>query len=396
MGAVDTIETLNSTLTAKKATLSTVDESIIALTKALKPHPGTSMPGYVRTQYTTQLAALRKKKNTLVGQISELKKRIAALSTKSNNVALGVKDVAPPPDYGKAPKDGMAQLNLSACRELYFRPSQHFMAETVNGTRNVPQGYLETTSYKRAKELWSKGSASKGMFQTWDYPKGVKQDDASTIQAGGKGVTKTNPFPGRHAFQFHYNPGSIGMSYEGFPDVDLGMYVASPPKTNAYGMTGSTISFALIINRMPDMKYIDPSNKDYKRRVNGKVLDYSRDVYNREPYIDKATGRNELKDIYNKGTMYDVDHFLRVLMGFTIPSQLRGGERTADIGFINPQPVELHLGAGLRYLVSIQKFDIEHVIFNERMVPLFSTVSITASRIPDWTSANSTKDGNWE
>jgi hypothetical protein len=310
----------------------------------------------------------------------------------------------------KAKPDGMAKVNLSACRELYFRSEQSFLSETVAGVNNVPDGSQSFTSYKKAKELWEAGKASKGMIQTWEYPKGT----ADTALVNESNKTPTNPFPGKHAFQFQYNPGSINMSYNGFPDIDISMYINNPPKVNAYGTAGSKLSFTIILNRMPDMKYIDATSKDYKRKHTVKkevgnfsgllktrfvdtqvAIDYSK-IYNREPYIDKTTGRNELKDIYNKGTMYDVDHLLRVMMGFTLQSQLRGKETTADIGWLNPQPIELHLGAGLRYLVSISELNIDHVIFNERMVPLFSTVSITANRIPDWDDdSKALKNGSW-
>jgi hypothetical protein len=338
---------------------------------------------------------LTTQKTNLIAEIKTIKERVAALSPAPNPNLTPYGPLSTAQSIYPTPKpDGMAKINLSACRELYFRGTQKFLSDTVGGTNNVPNGHIETTSYKRAKELWTKGQASKGVFQTWDYPKSGVTDTAATLTNQS---IKTNAFPGKHAFQFHYNPGSVSMGYEGFPDVDYGKYVASPPSVVPYSVAGSTISFSLLINRMPDMKYIDPSQKDYKRRVKGKAPDYKRDIYNREPYIDKTTGRNELKDIYNKGTMYDIDHFMRVMMGFTLASALRGGEQTSDIGWLNPQPIELHLGAGLRYLVSVTSLSIEHVIFNERMVPLFSTLQITASRIPDWgASDKTTKDGNWE
>lgn len=391
-----TLKGQQALLAARKARLSQVTASLAFYQKmkddAVKN--GTPLAGTQKkvvelkiTSLTTQRARLYKEINTIGARIATLTPPSASLKPGDAGFIGPAADPVPTPD-------GMAKINLSACRELYFRTGQKFLSDTVGGTNNVPNGHIETTSYKRAKELWSKGQASKGVFQTWDYPKSGVTDSSATLTDQ---LIRTNKYPGKHAFQFHYNPGSISMGYEGFPDVDISMYVAQPPKVAAYGVAGSTISFSLLINRMPDMKYIDPAQKDYKRRVKGRVPDYKRDIYNRDPYIDKTTGRNELKDIYNKGTMYDIDHFMRVMMGFTLASALRGGEFTSDIGWLNPQPIELHLGAGLRYLVSVTSLNIEHVIFNERMVPLFSTIQITASRIPDWgASDKTTKDGNWE
>jgi hypothetical protein len=45
--------------------------------------------------------------------------------------------------------------------------------------------------------------------------------------------------------------------------------------------------------------------------------------------------------------------------------------------------VELHLGAGLRYRVRISSLDVNHIIFNERMVPILSKVSIQCTRYYD-------------
>jgi len=58
---------------------------------------------------------------------------------------------------------------------------------------------------------------------------------------------------------------------------------------------------------------------------------------------------------------------------------------------MNKLPVELHLGDGLRYLVRISSLDIEHKMFNERMVPIFSNVRITCARYPDIASQQTTK-----
>jgi hypothetical protein len=80
--------------------------------------------------------------------------------------------------------------------------------------------------------------------------------------------------------------------------------------------------------------------------------------------------------------MYDIEFFLRTVMGFTIPTQFRGN--TADVGWTGAMPVELHLGVGMRYWVTIDAFTVNHVIFDERMVPVFSTVNIAANRLPDY------------
>jgi hypothetical protein len=81
--------------------------------------------------------------------------------------------------------------------------------------------------------------------------------------------------------------------------------------------------------------------------------------------------------------MYDMEYLFKTLMGLnsTYDSGLNG--RTADKGWLNGLPIELHLGDGLRYLVRIGSLEVKHLIFNDRMVPIISSVDITCHRFYD-------------
>jgi hypothetical protein len=81
--------------------------------------------------------------------------------------------------------------------------------------------------------------------------------------------------------------------------------------------------------------------------------------------------------------MYDIEYLLRTLLGYQLKSSLRN-VFTSDIGYLGAYPVELHLGNNLRYLGIIDGFNVSHTIFNQNMVPVFSNVSITFSRLPDF------------
>jgi hypothetical protein len=59
------------------------------------------------------------------------------------------------------------------------------------------------------------------------------------------------------------------------------------------------------------------------------------------------------------------------------------------MGYLGARPVELHLGKSLRYLGTVTNLKIEHVIFNEQMVPLFTNVSVAFARLPDYPLVNS-------
>lgn len=281
--------------------------------------------------------------------------------------------------------EDMARVNLSAARELYFKGNEQFIKDTVDiegimpgpstagGSFNSPTFSSAFASFETAQTLWKSGKATKGRIQTWMPPTNTL--GPSYLPQASDSTFKNRTLDiDRRIFQFHYNPGSISMAYNGVPDIDVTMYTSGLEKFNLWNQSRSTISFELLLNRMPDMKYIDPKNAGYRK----KDIDYKTKVYDRTPI------NTELQEIYDKGTMYDVEFLLRVLLGFRLKSQLRGGKFTSDIGWITPRPVELHLGSSLRYLVNIVDLSLNHVIFNERMVPLFTTLRITGTRIPDY------------
>lgn len=288
----------------------------------------------------------------------------------------------------KPPTDTSADINLSACKELYFRGTERFMFDNKDINNNAP-GFVPSlsslASAKNAEELWRRGVATKGRIQTFSPFIGNKNP-------GTLGGRKLEDFAsekslGTKSFQFHYNPGSVDMAYGSVNDVDLGYLASGQAVTNFLQALGQ-VSFEILLNRMPDMKYILPPNREATPEQRERAtyikpgINYSRDVYDREPRT-ASNQNNELKDIYNKGTMYDLEFLLKVLMGgVSFKSLLRGGEITSDLGFAIPQPVELHLGNRLRYVISVTRLQVRHVIFNERMVPLFSTVSIEANRVP--------------
>jgi len=55
-------------------------------------------------------------------------------------------------------------------------------------------------------------------------------------------------------------------------------------------------------------------------------------------------------------------------------------------------PVELHLSPGLRYWATLASFTVNHVLFSERMVPIFSTVKISCNRLPDYVTPGISKN----
>ena len=231
------------------------------------------------------------------------------------------------------------------------------------------------------------------MFTTWrDLSTGFDDKSADSQSQGFAGNNEALP---PHAFRFQYNPGSISMSYAGTPLVDPNFEAAGLDKFNltGTGVTQSTITFQLLINRMYDMKYYvreGENSPDGEGGFNepGTLKPGAGNVYGAE-FVSPETQ----KAIYNMGTMYDFEYLLRTMMGYTMQSALRDysffeHKGTADMGFLGARPVELHLGKNMRYLGYITNINVEHVIFDNRMVPLFSNIAIGFSRLPDYQTGN--------
>jgi len=174
-----------------------------------------------------------------------------------------------------------------------------------------------------------------------------------------------------YGFKFLYNPTSVDMTWGVVEQVNPSFETSGQDTSNLISpaLAASTISFSLILNRIGDMSYLNDS---------GLLPNVG------NPYKMAGTpSATDLKDIYEKGTMYDLEFLFRAGGGTNAiyTSGLNGS--TADKGFLMPMPIELHLGARLRYLGRIAALDVTHVIFNERMVPIFSTVNVTVSRYFD-------------
>lgn len=320
-------------------------------------------------------AAASKKVSALQKQIADAKKNIyKKTGTGTGGSSASTKTVT---SFSKT-----VLYNCNSAAESYFRTTQSFFNEPgLNGEgkqrdakiyqNNTPQAVTDAT------KLWTKGLSSKGMIQTWTPPggnSGFLSDGGWTTLSAGKSVQ-------RYGFQFLYNPSTISMNYGGVSDVDPSMmtsgkeeYLLSNPS-----VFKSTIDIDVMINRMHDIKHLGPGG------VITDGLKASEIWTGNVPKNDKAHG-NELKKIYEYGTMYDVEFLLKAMLRYEIKSQLRK-DSTADLGFLGASPVEFHLGNKLRYVCQINNIQVEHKLFDDRMVPIFTMISISANRIPDYAGA---------
>jgi hypothetical protein len=227
---------------------------------------------------------------------------------------------------------------------------------------------LKTDDYIGGEQQWQGVVPSRGTIQMSK----MFAENAITTQAekdaAKKSGVKFSDTP--YGFRFLYNPTDVSMAW-GIVDAFSPQYAAS----GANGMTGvaaglmkGTIAFTLILNRIEDMGIIYPDGS-YAQLLDG--------GWPTDPPL------TETKMIYKKGTMYDIEYLFRAMNGFYADYQSGLNGITADKGWLQPIPMELHLGAGLRYLVRVSSLDLKHMMFNERMVPILTTVNIVCTRYYD-------------
>lgn len=277
--------------------------------------------------------------------------------------------------------------NVGSVKESYLpaRALAHATREEADLAVNGIPGNTWTNSPSAvidAKQLWREVQGSKGMLQTY-FPPGGTADFNNTVASFPKNETQK-----KYGFQFLYNPGSISMNYLGVAQTDVALQMSGNDPANYIppNVASASISFKILLNRMYDMKYYTPEGT-LKAEALAANIYAPRNPWNLSQAKANGIEFDEQNAIYNKGTMYDVEYLLRVLLGYTMKSQLRY-ELTADMGFFSRRKVELHLGPNLRYYGYVNSLMVNHVMFNERMVPILSYVDIGFSRYPDYPDSN--------
>lgn len=249
----------------------------------------------------------------------------------------------------------------------------HFNAPPVSTTSFLDLSELPSMlpygagSIDDAKNFWAKAQYGKGSFQM-DRVTNTAELLANAKKEADKVGFKFDDK--MYGFRFHYNPTTVNMSWSGVMGANpvfemLNQDPAIPITTNLF--TG-TVSFDIALNRIQDLAILD-SNGKYKGD---------------NPYpweVDPA----ERKLIAEKGTMYDLEYLMRTLHGYAFfanyESTLNG--KTNDPGWLPVRPVELHLGNRLRYRVRVNGLEVVHKIFTEKMIPIWSIVTVTCMRYWD-------------
>lgn len=323
-------------------------------------------------QFVTYTRAVGIRKE-LLGRLAEVERELGITAAREQNLRLGVE--VPPFETSSSgisgPLTSDVISNAPMPKVAYFSQLQSLLgdgSDSVLYSGNTPSNISDAADqWKRIVNGYSSGS--KGAIQTWSPPVNFY----SAVNAEGNDFENSWSAGSlqRYAFKFLYNPEVVSMTYGGVSDFDItaltsGTTKSLPLSPNVFQ---STISFTVPLNRIFDMTYLGPAGAPKRGTVPSEIY----------PYTVSGLERSK---IYSKGTMYDFEYLLKAILGLEIPTQFRG--TTADIGFLYGRPVELHLGSSLRYLVQISDVSLDHLLFDSRMVPIFSQLKITVRRIPDY------------
>jgi hypothetical protein len=332
-------------------------------------------------QYTTRINTADTTRKSVQNQLITNSKAAAQKvfeEKKINTTGTGIisgskKPIKPagedPKPTPPAPLVPLYTYNAPMVRTAYFRgdgPQSKTTDRAISDAGNYEdaQNMYTPTVYDPITGAVSVSSpAAKGTFQMYrrmldntQFYNKVKTADSDVTMYG---------------FKFLYNPTEVSMSWgiaEGFnPEVTRSGADGGIGPVGA-GIDQSTVDFTLLLNRLEDMKYIDSNG------LRSTV---------KNPYPGNFNNPEDLKMIYKKGTMYDIEYLFRTINGPNAIYQSGLNDKTADQGFLIGARVELHLGDGLRYLVRLGSLSINHTVFNDRMVPLLSNVQISCHRFYD-------------
>jgi len=287
--------------------------------------------------------------------------------------------------------------NLGCVKTAYLSPLASYNNEMNIIASNTPTAINDFT------KLWSVSGAQKGMLAVFVNTADKTQKFSVTdqfLKDGGEDIIKSRTQ--RYGFQFHYNPGSVDMVYSGTPGVDPGYILSGQDKFNPFGaeVTQSSISIQIVLNRVADdANFVVPSGNllnghltwnNFKggEAAANDLYAGSRSFGKKVDSDSRATLLDEVTEIYKKGTMYDVEYLLATFLGTKFQTEYRGV--TSDVGWLMSKPTVLTLSDSLTYVGFVNQMGVRHVMFNQRMVPIFTTISLTFNRVPDYKGITST------
>lgn len=172
----------------------------------------------------------------------------------------------------------------------------------------------------------------------------------------------------RYGFRFHYNPSEISFGTQNIDGVDPSVIISGLDKAMPVAADGASIGLTLYLNRIEDMSFLE-------RGERGDVQLW------RDLYAGRKISSDDLKQLAERGTGYDLEFLFRAALGRPYRTALRG--TTADLGVIVGLPLLLNLGGRMRFVGRLGSLQYTHSSFTQDMIPMFTAVNITFSRVPD-------------
>jgi hypothetical protein len=253
---------------------------------------------------------------------------------------------------------------------------------------NMPAGTNKPVSddrYRRGRIWWKASDTS-----------------LSTVDGNGK-TTKIDNSDRKYGFQFLWNPTSFGTAVAVQMDATPNVNDRFLGQVGAFPATES-ISFTIEINRINDFAH---ANAVFKRPTNiggalgnGSTNNFitPTDVVPFVPYYSnngsftasllrngrKTTVEKKLVDLFQRGTLADIEYLYTAINGRGPGSTASGGDAwkngrgiiTADIGFLMPTLLNIDIGP-LSYLGYVTNMSVNHTMFTQDMIPIQSTVQVS-------------------
>jgi hypothetical protein len=237
---------------------------------------------------------------------------------------------------------------------------QGIAADSIGGTLTTKGFPINAPVFSDAYSAWRGVNGGRGTIQMdREYVKNIAKSQKDSVKLDKQ----------LYGFKFLYNPTTVSMGWgvQTMMDPDYmksGEDIFNPV---AAGLITSTVVFEILLNRVADFNHLNSDGS----------------IVGKYPYGQIDVPLAERKQIYDRGTMYDLEYFFKTINGPRATFTSRFNGITADAGWLLPSSLELHLGAGMRYRIRINEVSINHAIFNDRMVPILSTVKFVCGRYND-------------
>jgi hypothetical protein len=296
------------------------------------------------------------------------KAKVNKTTTKNNSKSAGansktVAGVDSASSGSKVPSPLTYYYNAPMIRHAYLNSGT--TSNSPSPQQRTSNLYIDTSAnYTQGLDAWTGTAGAKGVIQ---------MDVNSAFSLANSSTYNNKSYDGNlYGFKFLYNPKEVSMTWgvaegQNWEGIAAGLDPGTAPSA---ALQNSTITFSLLLNRTLDMHYLDSNG-------------LRQGVTN--PYLISAFTRpidEELAELYEKGTMYDMEYLFKTLNGLNSNTFSGFIGDTSDQGWLQGFAVELHLGNRMRYLVRVTNVEINHAIFDERMVPILSYVNLTCVRFP--------------